>query len=75
VDTNEVTHWITAKRERLLIRDMESWHLQGCKILLERKTKVMSTLTDYKKYGKCRAYTKSPEYKAICKELDRRMNE
>ena len=72
MDTNEVTHWITARRKRLLIRHMERWHLIACKSLLESKTKVMSTLTDYKKYGKCRAYTKSPEYKAICKELDRR---
>ena len=72
MDINEVTHWIPAKRERVEIRHMGYGHLLSCKFLLEDKTKVMTTLTDYKKYGKCRAYTKSPEYKAICKELDRR---
>ena len=52
--------------------DMETSHLENCKELLESKTTVMTNLIDYKKYGKCRAYTKSPEYKAIRAELHRR---
>lgn len=68
----KVKHLITAKRQSLLISDMDTDHLINCKNLLESKSKKMTFLINHNRYGKCRAYTKSPEYKAICEELEKR---
>ena len=44
MDINEVTHWITAKRERVEIRHMGYGHLLSCKFLLEDKTATLAVL-------------------------------
>ena len=68
----KITHWINRQKEKLLISNMETDYLINCRNLLESKRMKMSFLLNHNRYGKCRAYTKSPEYQAICEELNRR---